>query len=96
MSFGKKIEDVALALRREGKLPPGLRTVERNKRVLDRLEELGNNSNGLPSRWMLTRHLDRFLRGGRCNALQLHHLQSRDTVLSGTSNQMMIRKRKTR
>ena len=24
MSFGKKIEDVALALRREGKLPPGL------------------------------------------------------------------------
>jgi hypothetical protein len=34
MSFGKKVEAAVRALKSEDKLPPGLRPVERNRRVL--------------------------------------------------------------
>jgi len=58
VSFGKKIDAAVRALKAEGKLPPGLRAVERDKLVIDKLQELGHDTRRGPSRWTLARHLD--------------------------------------
>jgi hypothetical protein len=55
MSFGKAIAVAERMLKAKGKLPPGLRDVDRNKRILDCLQkELGHTQ--LPSRWALARY----------------------------------------
>jgi hypothetical protein len=60
MSFGTKVKYAARVLWPEGKLPPGLRKVERNALIIDKLKELGHDPRtGLPTRWTLNRHLDR-------------------------------------
>jgi hypothetical protein len=57
VSFGQAIKTAVRQLQTEGKLPPTLRAVERDKLVIDKLRELGHDTRHGPSRWTLARHL---------------------------------------
>ena len=62
MSFGK-VKEAVRALDRDGKLPPHLKPGERNKRIYDRLVELGYDPRSeMPSRRSLARYLERLSR----------------------------------
>jgi hypothetical protein len=61
MTFGHKITAAVRALQREGKLPANLRTTELEKRVANKLTELGHDPRTeLPSRRTLLRHYERY------------------------------------
>jgi hypothetical protein len=57
MSMGRKIDEALRALEAEGGLPKSLTTGERNKRIWDKLSELGHKAREHPSRRTLARYL---------------------------------------
>src|SRR5262245_43158714 len=59
MSMGQRMTAALLALKTENRLPPGIRTNELERRIADKLTELGCTRGELPSRRTFLRHVDR-------------------------------------
>jgi hypothetical protein len=57
MSFGKKLAAAAIKLKAEG-ISPGIRTVELEKRIAEKLIEFGSGRGEIPSHRTFLRHLD--------------------------------------
>src|SRR5262245_48803833 len=59
MSMGRKMTAALLALKAEDRLPPGIRTIELEQLLYDKLKDHGHHGNALPDRRTFYRHLDR-------------------------------------
>jgi hypothetical protein len=57
MSMGAKMRTALLVLKAEGKVPPGVRTGELEKRIHEKLAKLGYGPGEVPTRRTFLRHL---------------------------------------